>query len=561
MIKKIFFSMLLMLVCIPVFAANEAYFYYDSERVEEMWITKISGEKKQSTHPYFLKRKSDNTYVYCIELFEPLYDNVKYIYDSKYSNYGLSKQDIDRINLIIYYGYGYKNHTSDKWYGLTQYLIWKTSNKDADIYFSKEKFGSKVNLYDSEIKEIESLIKEHNTEPNFIKNYIISTNDNLVINSNIDLSNYSINTNAKYEIRNNKLYFNNLDVGNYTVKLKRKDNRFKSDYLLYYSKQSQNIIVPGDNNIFNKEYTFNIKVEEGTVSIKKKNEDNIYLEGAKYDVYKDNNVVTTLVTNNNGLAQVNLPYGKYKLKEVEAPEGYELDNNEYEFEISSSNLNVEYELTDSKIYVDFSINKKDKETNEYLKGAKYGIFKDNKLVSELITDSKGYAKTSLSFGTYIIRELEAPYGYELDDKDYTVIIKSKDMKYDLVLDDMKIYTQVKFSKKSSYNNKYLENAVYGIYKDGNIVQKIISQNGVTKISLPYGEYEIKELIAPPGYKLDSNTYKLNINSNKEYELNLLDEKIVISVPNTGIKKSNKGYILILFGSLGLFYGKKKYNLY
>jgi len=561
MIKKIFFSLLLMLVCIPVFALNEANFYYDSERVEEMWITKISGDKKQSNHPYFLKRKSDNTYVYCIELFEPLYDNVKYEYDSKYSNYGLSKQDIDRINLIIYYGYGYKNHTSDKWYGLTQYLIWKTSNKNADIYFSKKKFGSKVNLYEDELKEIESLIKTHSIEPNFIKNYIISTNDNLVINSNIDLSNYSIKTSAKYEIKNNKLYFNNLDVGNYTVSLKRNDNRFKNNYLLYYSNQSQNIIVPGDSSIFNKEYTFNIKVEEGTISIKKKDEDNNYLEGAKYEVYKDNSVVTTMVTNSNGLAHFNLPYGKYKLKEVEAPIGYDLDDSEYEFEISSSNLNVEYELTDSKIYVDFSINKKDKESNEYLKGAKYGIFKDNKLVSELVTDSMGYAKTSLPFGTYIIREIEAPYGYELDDKEYTIIINSKDIKYDLVLNDMKIYTNVNFSKKSTYNNKYLENAVYGIYKNGNIIKKIISDNKITRISLPYGEYEIKELVAPPGYKLDSNTYKINISSKKDYELNLVDEKIVISVPNTGTKKSNICYIFILVGILGLFYGKKKYNLY
>ena len=561
MIKKIFFSLLLMLVCIPVFAINESYFYYDEERVEDMWITKIEGDKKQSTHPYFLKRKSDNTYVYCIELFEPLYDNVKYVYDSKYSNYGLSKQDMDRINLIIYYGYGYKNHTSDKWYGLTQYLIWKTSNKNADIYFSKEKFGSKVNLYESELKEIESLIKEHNIEPNFIKNYIISTNDNLVINSNIDLSNYSIETKAKYEIKNNKLYFNNLDVGNYSVKLKRNDNRFKSDYLLYYSNQSQNMIVPGNNEIFNKEYTFNIKVEEGTVSVKKKDEDNNYLEGAKYEVYKDNNVVATLITNSNGLARINLPYGKYKLKEVEAPIGYEIDDSEYEFEISSSNLNVEYNLTDSKIYVDFSINKKDKESNEYLKGAKYGIFKDDKLIKELVTDSMGYAKTSLSFGTYIIREIEAPYGYELDDKEYTVIINSKNMKYDLVLNDMKIYTNVNFSKKSTYNNKYLENAVYGIYKDGNIIQKIVSNNSVTKISLPYGEYEIKELVAPSGYKLDSNIYKLNINSKKDYELNLVDDKIVISVPNTNSKKSSICYLFILLGILGLFYGKKKYNLY
>lgn len=561
MIKKIFLSMLLMLVCIPVFAANESTFYYDSERVEEMWINKVSSKETRSAHPYLLKRRGDNIYVYCLEAFTLMQNDSKYTYDTNYLKYGLSKSDMDRINLLIYYGYGYKNHTSNKWYGITQYLIWKLTDKDADIYFSKEKNGSKANLYESEINEIESLVKEHNTKPNFIKNYTISTNSNLVIDSNIDLSNYTIESNARNVVKNNKIYFSNLDVGNYWVKLKRNDNRFKNSYMLYYSNESQNVIIPGNYETFDKEYSFNIKVEEGTLNLTKKDEDDNYLSNATYEVYNENILVDKLITDSNGKASVNLPYGKYKLKEVEAPKGYELDSNVYEFEINSSNLNIEYNLTDSKIYVEFNIKKKDSENGSFLSGAKYGIYKDYKLIEELVTDSNGYATTKLSYGNYILKEIEPPNGYELDTEQYNVVIDSSKSNFELELNDMKIYVDVSISKRSSYNNKYLENAVYGIYQDEKLIRKVVTSNSNIDIKLPYGEYEIKELLAPPGYKLDNKLYKLSINSKKNYELKFVDDKIIVKVPDTGVKKNNIAYISIPLGLIGLLYGKKKYNMH
>lgn len=561
MIKKIFLSMLLMLVCIPVFAANESTFYYDSERVEEMWINKVSSKETRSAHPYLLKRRGDNIYVYCLEAFTLMQNDSKYTYDTNYLKYGLSKSDMDRINLLIYYGYGYKNHTSDKWYGITQYLIWKLTDKDADIYFSKEKNGSKANLYESEINEIESLVKEHNTKPNFIKNYTISTNSNLVIDSNIDLSNYTIESNARNVVKNNKIYFSNLDVGNYWVKLKRNDNRFKNSYMLYYSNESQNVIIPGNYETFDKEYSFNIKVEEGTLNLTKKDENDNYLSNATYEVYNENILVDKLITDSNGKASINLPYGKYKLKEVEAPKGYELDSNVYEFEINSSNLNIEYNLTDSKIYVEFNIKKKDSENGSFLSGAKYGIYKDDKLIEELVTDSNGYATTKLSYGNYILKEIEPPNGYELDTEQYNVVIDSSKSNFELELNDMKIYVDVSISKRSSYNNKYLENAVYGIYQDEKLIRKVVTSNSNIDIKLPYGEYEIKELLAPPGYKLDNKLYKLSINSKKNYELKFVDDKIIVKVPDTGVKKNNIAYISIPLGLIGLLYGKKKYNMH
>ena len=231
--KKIIIILLLMFICVPVHA-KENTFYYDSERVEEMWITKVNSSETRSAHPYLIKRRSDNTYVYCLEPFILLQNDVEYTLGD-INKLGLTQDQVNNINLLIYYGYGYGNHTTDKWYGITQYLVWKEADKNADIYFSEVKNGPKVDLYRSEINEIYNLIEEHNKTPNFIKDYIMSTNDTLEIDSNIDLDNYEIYSTAEYELNNNKLTFKDLAVGEYQVSLKKKNNRYNTEYLLYYN--------------------------------------------------------------------------------------------------------------------------------------------------------------------------------------------------------------------------------------------------------------------------------------------------------------------------------------
>ena len=64
---------------------------------------------------------------------------------------------------------------------------------------------------------------------------------------------------------------------------------------------------------------------------------NEVLAGVKFDVLdEDRNVVDTIVTDENGVAESKkLTYGKYYFKEVEAPEGYIMDDSEHEFTITN----------------------------------------------------------------------------------------------------------------------------------------------------------------------------------------------------------------------------------
>lgn len=350
--RKLILSFLLMLVWIPVYAKEET-FYYDEERVEEMWITKVNSEETRSAHPYILKRRSDNTYVYCLEPFEEMENDVDYILDNDYTKYGLTKAQMDKVNLIIYYGYGYGNHNTDKWYGVTQYMIWEVVDTDSKFYFTLEKNGEKKDLYVEEMNEIESLIEKHNLEPEFIKDYELSIEQDLVLESNVDLSNYEIITDLNYKIDSNKLIFSDVQKGNYEVGLRKKVNSYKTDYLLYKSNKSQDVIIPGNSNVLNKEYSFNINVYEGELILEKISSfDNTKLEGAIYGIYKGDELVNKITTDKKGYASIILPLGEYTLRELEAPDGYKIDEKIYDFVIDKDNLIIKKKLVDDKEIID-----------------------------------------------------------------------------------------------------------------------------------------------------------------------------------------------------------------
>lgn len=348
--KKIILFIILMLVCAKVSALES--FYYDSEKVSDMWINKEKNGEKRSANPYMIKREKDDTYVFCLEPFTLLVNGSKYKQDNDYTKYGLTEKQFNRINLIAYYGYGYKKHTSKKWYGITQYLIWKEADKKANIYFSSTQNGTKKDLYKEEIDEIEKLILEHNKQFDIEKKYKISKGENLSIKSNINLDDYQIITDIEYSLSDSTISIYDLEVGTYNIKLKKIDDRFSTSVMMYQNSTSQDVILPGFTSIYDKEYEFSIEVVEGSLKLNKESSDTKErLEGATYGIYKDDKLIDKITTSKNKDTLITLQVGKYKLKELVAPPGYKLDDKEYEFEITYDNLDVEITLTDDKILV------------------------------------------------------------------------------------------------------------------------------------------------------------------------------------------------------------------
>ncbi len=164
--------------------------------------------------------------------------------------------------------------------------------------------------------------------------------------------------------------------------------------------------------------------------------------------------------------------------------------------------------------------KKD-EAGKKLKGAKFKVYKEEKEVCSITTNDDGVGKCeNLDNGTYTLKEVEAPLGYVKSDKVYTFKITDNNYEIKMDLVNEKIKGSVEIYKESAdfLGDASLKGAKYGIYNlDNVLVGEIITDlNGYGKFdNLEYGEYYIKEIEAPLGFKLDLTKHEFQIKNNKE----------------------------------------------
>lgn len=139
------------------------------------------------------------------------------------------------------------------------------------------------------------------------------------------------------------------------------------------------------------------------------------------------NLVGVAETDENGKAvfDADLPLGKYVVKEMEAPEGYLLDETEYPVDFSYQNpaavkITKELEVKDTPLIVEVS--KTDITTGKELKGAALEIIdSDGKTYASWKTDGKPYRLEAIPAGDYTLRETASPYGYLIaGEVDFTV---------------------------------------------------------------------------------------------------------------------------------------------
>lgn len=133
-----------------------------SEYIDNMYIKKTRDDgSKEYKQGRILRRTSDNKFVYCLQPFVEINHNIAYNFTMKdYAQImNLSEEKWQKIALIAYYGYQYGNHSADKWYYITQVMIWRVVAPNNEIFFTDTLKGERNdNLYASEIKEINDLV-------------------------------------------------------------------------------------------------------------------------------------------------------------------------------------------------------------------------------------------------------------------------------------------------------------------------------------------------------------------------------------------------------------------
>lgn len=229
-----------------------------------------------------------------------------------------------------------------------------------------------------------------------------------------------------------------------------------------------------------------------------------------------------------------LPAGTYRINEVKAPNGYYVLDSDRSFTINAENalagIEIEIENTQRKVAV--GIIKMDAEDNtKRLEGAEFTLYRyeDGTLGEALMTvvsDKNGLAVfTDLVAGQYRIIETKAPDGYKLWENpvDFTIdgdgrVFAGRDGAelspqggvFMAGLLNQACTKDFIVKKVSSIDGTALPGASFTISGDDASWRITTGKNGTAKVSLPYGEYIVQELVAPDGYVLDEAKHLITV---------------------------------------------------
>ena len=260
------------------------------------------------------------------------------------------------------------------------------------------------------------------------------------------------------------------------------------------------------------------------------------LNGAAFQVLdEDNNPIEDkIITTNGGSGKITLPLGRYYLKEMVAPEGYEPNEELIPFEVTTNGRNT-VTVKNTPKTGSLTIQKADKDDKPLL-GAEFKIYaakdkaRENPICT-LITDSSGKAiKTGIPYGSYVAIESRAPEGYERDNTEHTFDIpqKNEDGTVTEVEDVTISVTNVKsryalrIVKVDKDNSEIrLAGARFAVSGGSFYIEAVTGEDGTVTVEVPEkGKYLITELEPPAGYTIDPKTYTVEVKAHSADDVNI-----------------------------------------
>ena len=243
----------------------------------------------------------------------------------------------------------------------------------------------------------------------------------------------------------------------------------------------------------------------------------------------------------------NLYYGRYYIREIEASEGYLLDENSYpvnfnEAENIHQDISLKCTVVETVKKQAFEIIKVSTDgastETDYVKGAEFTVklqsdidkngWDNAKVHDVLVTDEKGYALSKeLPYGMYLVRETKVPKDlYKTKDFTITVTEDSREPQQWRVFNDapFKAYIRivkkdvetgrtvllagVKFKIKNTDTDEYVQQKV----GDKKISEFITDETGTitTPLQLKSGSYAVEEITAPEGYTISEESYSFEV---------------------------------------------------
>lgn len=249
--------------------------------------------------------------------------------------------------------------------------------------------------------------------------------------------------------------------------------------------------------------------------------------------------IITLDENEAATANTDLPFGGYYIKEIATDEHYIFSDIQYPFTFKYAGQDtetVEIKVNDGKpienklIYGSVS-GKKIDENGEVLGGALIGIFKadeteftkEHAIMTATSEKDGSFSFAKVPYGKWIVREIEAPEGFVLDDTSYEVNIGENEQVIEVEITDEYIHGNIELTKvDADYPDNKLTGATFEVYKDVNGDGKLDdgdelignleeTATGIYEMKeLLYGKYLVRETKAPEGFVLDKGVYSVFI---------------------------------------------------
>lgn len=335
----------------------------------------------------------------------------------------------------------------------------------------------------------------------------------------------------------------NIPVGTYQV--------YEGDILRYVKQITQTVTVTNGNTAMasfnNKLKKFRIKVVKSDIE-KGHAQGDAKLGGAKYGIYKGNQLIDTYTTDEN--ASFTTKYyacdTDWTIRELESSEGYLINDEIYKVGADPKLYTVEYNecknaVTEQVIKGKIAIIKhtddgstqietpeKGAEFQVYLKSAGSYAKADNDERDTIVCDEDGFASTKLMpYGVYTVHQTKGWDGREKI-KDFDVFINQDGKTYKFLINNSNFCSYLKVVKLDKETEKPIAyaGAAFEVYDtDGHRITMQFTYPEVTEIhtfytnsegylitpeKLPYGDYTLKEVQAPYGYVLDSTPIPFTI---------------------------------------------------
>ena len=208
---------------------------------------------------------------------------------------------------------------------------------------------------------------------------------------------------------------------------------------------------------------------------------------------------------------VQIPFGRYYVKEISTDEHYVLGGEKYLVNFEYMGQDIRTVDIDCGQFVNLLKRgriegHKVDDKSEPLENAVFGLFtadcvkfsRDTAIMT-FTSDENGYFEfNNIPYGEYAVKEIAAPAGYIFSDEKYHVVINEDGDVIEITAENKPITVEI--SKRDIYGNELVGAEMVLENADGETVDKWTSDGTNHIVSrLGAGEYVLKEIAAPDGY--------------------------------------------------------------